>query len=367
MIKITTEKTPLTVGNLPEPDIVNTSIIIVNYNGRFHLPACLDSLLQQEGEGTEIILVDNASSDGSADLIENNYPQAHLIRSRKNLGFSGANNLAAKQAQGKYLIFLNQDTIVASGCLTALVDALENNEYVGLATAKILLLDHPEQVNAAGNQIHLTGLTLCRGLGDNTDKWNTPDIITAISGAAFIIRSDLFTELGGFDIDYFMYFEDTDISLRARLLGYDCLFVPQAVVYHDYKLHFGSRKVYYEERNRYITLLKVLRWPTLLVLLPTLLLGEIITWGFVLTQDRTNWQNKPKAYYAISQQWLSMIQKRRQVQATRQISDRNLLETMTYRIAFEQTGNGVVAKLAHICFDPLFWLQSQLVRLLVRW
>lgn len=343
------------------------SVIIVNYNGRSHLPACLNSLLNDDGVEMEIIVVDNASSDGSADLVAAAYPQARLIHSRENLGFGGANNLAAAHAQGEYLAFLNQDTVVTTGWLEALIHALEQTPQAGLSTPQILLLDQPDQVNAAGNEMHLTGLTLCRGLYDPAEQWQQPDRVTAVSGAAFVMRRSLFIALGGFDADFFMYFEDTDLSLRARLLGYDCRYVPQAVVYHDYALRFGPRKTYYEERNRYATLLKTLRWPTLILLLPLWLLGELVTWGFVLTRDRANWRNKPRAYTHILRQWPVLSAHRRRWQAQRQVSDRTLLRPMAYRLAFEQADAGLVARLAHLFFTPLFYLARLFVLAFVWW
>ncbi len=359
---------PLVHERVTEPAItVLASVIIVNYNGRFHLPRCLDSLLADDMTEVEIIVVDNASGDGSPDLIARDYPQVRLIRSRENLGFGGANNLAAAHAQGSYLAFLNPDTVVTTGWLGALITALETQSQAGLATSQLLLLDQPERINAAGNEMHLTGLTLCRGLGDEAVCWQQGDRVTAVSGAAFVMRRSLFAELGGFDADFFMYFEDTDLSLRTRLAGYECLYVPRSVVYHDYQLRFGPRKIYYEERNRYVTLLKTLRWPTLLLLLPVWLLAEVITWGFVLSQDRANWRNKVRAYGAVWRQRPFIQQKRRQIQATRRVADHVLLRDLPYRLAFAQTGEGFAPKLAHYLFTPLFWLQSHLSNFLVRW
>lgn len=343
------------------------SIIIVNYNGRTHLPRCLDSLLADNMANVEIIVVDNASTDGSADLVVHDYPQVRLIRSQENLGFGGANNLAAAQSQGRYLAFLNPDTMVTVGWLDALFTALEEQPQAGLVTSQILLLDQPGHINAAGNEMHLTGLTLCRGLGEEVGRWQQGDRVTAVSGAAFVMRRSLFIELGGFDADYFMYFEDTDLSLRARLLGYDCLYVPNSVVYHDYQLRFGPRKTFYEERNRYMTLLKALRWPTLLLLLPVWLLAEVVTWGFVLIRDRANWRNKVQAYETVWRERSLLQQKRQQVQASRKVSDRTLLQEMTYHLAFAQTGPGTAPKLAHWLFNPMFWLQGRMSNLLVRW
>lgn len=163
-----------------------------------------------------------------------------------------------------------------------------------------------------------------------------------------------------------MYYEDTDLSLHS-LLGYECRYVPDAVVYHDYKLHFGPRKTYYEERNRYVSLIKTYHWATLILFLPVWLLGEVITWGFVLTRDRRNWHNKVSAYANVLSQLPSILVKRRQLQLKRQVPDRVLLPAATYRLAFEQIDAGFATTVAHFVFTPLFLLLRRVLLFFLRW
>ena len=140
------------------------SVILVGYNSRADLVRCLPSLLPSLSTVDEVIVVDNASTDGSADWLVKTYPQVRLIRSSENLGFGGGNNLGARNSNGKYLAFLNPDTQVEPGWLDALVDVLENGLTVGLATSKILLLNNPDRINTCGNDMHISGITLCRGM-----------------------------------------------------------------------------------------------------------------------------------------------------------------------------------------------------------
>ena len=168
------------------------------------------------------------------------------------------------------------------------------------------------------------------------------------------MRRDLFEKLHGFDESFFMYMEDTDLSLRARLAGYKCLYVPNSLVYHAYELHFGPRKTYYQERNRYKMLLKVLHTRTLVALLPALLLAEVVTWGFVILSERRSWTNKLRAYSSIINEWSNLKQLRRQAQILRRVSDCELLAPTNYSLNYEQTGVGVAARVAHLLFDPLF-------------
>ncbi|UCC63064.1 MAG: glycosyltransferase family 2 protein [Anaerolineae bacterium] len=342
------------------------SVIVVNHNGRAHLEACLRSLLQ-DGRDYEIVLVDNASTDGSVAYVARAFPQVRLIRNETNQGFGRGNNAGARWARGEYLAFLNPDTIVEPEWLEALVRALEADPQAGLATAKILLLADGERINTCGNEVHCTGLTLCRGLGMGRDAFAARSEVGAVSGAAFAVRRQVFEALEGFDEPFFMYLEDTDLSWRARLAGYRCLYVPQSVVYHDYRLRFGPDKTYYLERNRYLMLLKSLRWRTLLVLLPALLLGEVVTWGFMLLRERRRLSNKLRAYAWIARHWDQIMASRRQTQALRRVKDRDLIAGCTHRLAFEQTGDGVIARAVHLVFDPLFFLCKQLALVLIRW
>ena len=176
-------------------------------------------------------------------------------------------------------------------------------------------MSDPERLNTCGCNIHVTGLTLCRGMGRARDTYVQRDEVGAISGAAFAIRAELFERLGGFDETMFLYLEDTDLSWRARLAGWQTVYVPDSLVLHDYELRITPLKVFWEERNRYLMLLKSLRWPTLLLLAPVYLLAEVITWAFVLLKDRHNIGNKLRAYGWVMASWSLIRRKRRETRA----------------------------------------------------
>jgi len=343
------------------------SVILVNYNGLAHLQRGLPALLAGLGVDYEIILVDNASSDGSADHVRRAFPQVRLYRSARNLGFGAGANLGARQARGRYLAFLNPDTLVAPGWLEALLQALEDEPRAALATPQILLLQDRERTNTRGNEIHISGLTLCRGMGMPRQDGAEPEEVSAVSGAAFVARRDVFDALSGFDEAFFLYMEDTDLSWRARLAGHRCLYVPRSVVWHDYTLRFGPQKTFYQERNRYLMLLKSLRWPTILALLPALVLAEVVTWGFVLLRQPGRWRNKIRAYAWILRHWREIVAQWRATQLLRRTRDRDLLRGCTWRLAFEQPATGPASTLAHALFDPCFYLLRGLALALVWW
>ena len=372
MTRPAAERPPIASASVDAPASVPkaptlASVILVNFNGLAHLRRGLPDLLDGLGRDYEVILVDNASTDGSADYVRRSFPQVRLCPTASNIGFGAGANLGARQARGRYLAFLNPDTLAETGWLEALLQALEDHPQAALATSQILLLQDPERTNTRGNEIHISGLTLCRGMGLPRQDGGTPVKVPAVSGAAFVARRPVFEALGGFDETFFLYMEDTDLSWRARLAGYHCLYVPRSVVCHDYTLRFGPQKTFYQERNRYLMLLKSLRWPTLLALLPALMLAEAVTWGFVLLREPGRWRNKLRAYAWILRHRREIAGVRQATQSLRRTRDRDLLRTCTWRLAFEQPVSGVLGTLAHALFDPCFFLLRGLALALVRW
>jgi GT2 family glycosyltransferase len=237
-----------------------------------------------------------------------------------------------------------------------------------MVTAKILLADGSRRINTCGNTMHLSGISMCRGYGLLENAMQAQGLVDGISGAAFAMRQDVYNKIGGFDDIFFMYMEDTDISRRVRMLGLQCWYTPLSLVYHNYTLRFTPRKVFYQERNRYLMLFKTMRWGTLLALLPTLLLTEVITWGFVLLKDRSRIHNKIEAYAWMIRHWSEIRARRRQVQSLRQISDRHLLRSASIRLDFEQVDQGLVGlRLAQLVFTPLFGVLKILTLAVVWW
>lgn len=348
-------------------DRFRASVIIVNYNGGEAVIACLESVFDHINPDCEVIVVDNASSDGSAAKIEARFPDAKVIRNQENLGFGVGNNIGAARASGEFLVFLNPDTLVQPNWLNGLTEALDAEPDGGLATSKILMAGDPGLINTCGNQVHLSGLTLCRGLRSSSKLFTSEEEVAAVSGAAFAMPRRLFEELGGFDEDMFLYIEDTDLSLRARLAGLRCVYTPNSVVLHDYRLKITPLKIFYQERNRYLMLLKNFRWVTLALLFPAGLAAEFISWGFVLLKDRSNAANKVRAYKWVLSNWKHILVNRRHVQSLRKAHDRKILRNMSVRLDFGQAAPPFIAVLGHIFFDPFFFLIKILVLLIVWW
>ncbi len=334
---------------------MRASVIVVIYNSRRYIGACCESILAELGSQDELIVVDNGSTDGGADVVRMDYPQARLIAS-ENTGYAGGNNRGAAQAGGEYLVFLNPDTVLQSGALDALLAPLERATDIALTTACVVYTNQPDLVNTCGNTIHYTGLTYCRGAGRSRVHYMLSAEVNAVSGAAFAIRRRVFEELGGFDERFFMYVEDTDLSWRARLAGYRCLYVAEAVVRHDYRPSYSPTKAFYLDRNRHLMLLKNLRGTTYLRLLPGLLLGELVTWGFLLLKGRRYWGVKLRVYRWLWDQRSTIVAARRQAQTRRRLADRDVLRLMTHRLEFDQLAGPRVSRVAGLVLHPAFWV-----------
>jgi len=341
------------------------SIITVNTNEKHRMLLYMPSVWAARGN-FEVVIADNSSTDGSVEWIEENFPRTRIIANGGNLGFAGGNNNGARHARADILVFLNPDTTVEPDWLEELLKPFRD-PTIGCTTSKILLMPEPQKLNTCGNDVHLSGLTLCRGMGQSREKFQVAEDVAAISGAAFAIRREIFEQVGGFNESFFIYMEETSLSLETWLRGWRCVYVPTSVIFHDYALRFGPRKTLFQERNRYLMLLQLYRWPTLLLLLPTLLLAEVVTWGFVLTRDRKHWANKFKAYAGVFKNWSAMRAKRRLNQQQRRVKDRVLLARTTHTLDFGQVEKGGMGRAAAVVFDPLFWLLRRITLSLVWW
>jgi GT2 family glycosyltransferase len=229
-----------------------------------------------------------------------------------------------------------------------------------------MLMSEPQRINACGNEMSLTGLTFCIGVGERGEHFRdvTVEPVPAISGAAFAMSRECYETIGGFDADYFTYFEDTDLSWRARLAGFEVVLAAQSVVYHDYEFRFSPRKMYWIERNRYLTLLKYLRLSTLARLLPALLLGEAIAWGYALLHGAPTLAAKARATGWLLTNISQIRRRRRAMQALRQVEDEALVSLMTTAIRFDQTVPAPLGYLMNRLIEPLlrWWQQRVLCR-----
>ena len=245
---------------------VNVSIIIPHHNNKKILKDCLDSLYQSSYKKFEIIIVDNASSDKSVEEIQSVYKDIKIIKSLKNLGYAGGCNLGAKNANGKYLLFLNNDTILDIDCVKFLIPRLESNSKIASVQPKIKNLKNKsyfDYAGASGGFMDYLVFPFTRGRIFNTiekdeAQYDTPIKIFWASGAGFLTKQNIFDKLSGFDENLFAHMEEIDYHWKSYLAGYQVWSEPSAILYHlgGATLSMQSAdKVYYNHRNSLILLL----------------------------------------------------------------------------------------------------------------
>lgn len=344
------------------------TVIVVAYNGRHYLESCLGSVESQLGAGDELIVVDNASADGGPDLLRVRFPRVVLIENAENFGFAVACNQGATQARGDVLIFLNQDTQVKPGWLRALLCGLQEGNATDLATSKITLMSRPDHIQLCGQDVHFTGLVFSRGFGSPSSSMEVPAEVSAVAGASFAIRRDLWQALGGFDETLYMYYEETDLSWRARLRGYHSGYVPGSVVHHDYApARPNLSRFYYTARNRYLLILKNWRLRTLLLLLPGLALAEAVDWFLALAMGGQGLRAKARANGWLLRRPGQIRAQRAAAQAGRTVSDAVILAERGYRLTPLETVLGPVGKAAVAVCNALFQINHRFALALCRW
>ncbi|MEA5077250.1 MAG: glycosyltransferase family 2 protein [Anaerolineaceae bacterium] len=340
---------------------IKISIIIVGYNSWADLKRCLPSVFLWTDPDVEVIVVDNGSSDETLAELPNKFPSVKLIIAKENSGFGAGCNLGAEAALGEYLVFLNPDTLVSQDALRELISPLEIDPDVGMTTPKILQMDHPTRINTCGNDVHLSGLALCRGMNEEASKYTLTEEVNSISGAAFAIKKDYFFELGAFDPAFFLYVEDTDLSLRCLLNGKRIVYVPNSVIYHDYKLTFGPKKVYYQERNRNYMLQKLFSKKTLHSLAPVLCVADFMTWGFCILHGKREIQNKLDAKKWLRENSELISSRHASTESIRKVADYQVIKQFGWKVDFRQTVAPLPAILLSCFFYPIYYICTKVV------
>ncbi len=229
----------------------------------------IESLREQSLAPVEVLVIDNDPAGATVDALSALQISSNIriIHPGANLGYTGAVNLAAREAKGDWLFFLNPDAVAARDCLERLLEAVDD-ENVAIVGAQVLLPDG--RVNAGENPVNIAGMSWSGGYGQPREQGAARDT-AAVSGAALLARRDAFMEIGGLCPYFFMYVDDTDLAWRMRLSGRRVRYCPAAVVVHDYEFHKGAHKWFYLERNRLWALLSNLNVLTLVLLGPMLL------------------------------------------------------------------------------------------------
>jgi hypothetical protein len=264
------------------------SVVILNFNGKKFLEKCLISVFNSDYSNFEVILVDNYSDDESIEIAEKSfskYSNFKIIRNYKNLGFAEGNNVGARVAKGKYVIFLNNDTEVDSEWLKELVIVMESNDTIGAAQSKLLLFDR-KTIDSTGDFINSIGQGWMRGKDEEDQgQYDKVDEIFSARGAGMIVKNQILQKIGYFDSDFFMVCEDVDLCWRIRLNGYKIVFIYKSVIYH---FGSGTRKQiersfqsqYYNSKNNLIMLIKNYDLRDVIIYVPQYIIFQLIFFLF---------------------------------------------------------------------------------------
>jgi GT2 family glycosyltransferase len=315
---------------------MTVAVLIVNWNSRNLLRECLRSLRAQTCPPDRVIIVDNNSSDDSLQLAGDLLNSAEVIRLQENVGFARANNIAAKAAGAvDALALLNPDAFPAAGWLAALIAAAEARPDVGSFASRMLLETDPEFLDGAGDSYHSSGRAWRNGHRVRAREWPAGDQeVFAPCAAAALYRRTAFEAAGGFDEQYFCYFEDVDLGFRLRLRGLRCVCVHDAVVRHVSSGISGYRSdfaVYHGERNAVWTFFKDMPGPLLLLYLPQHLALNVAALMYypLRGQGRVVWRAKLDAVRGLP----SIFRRRAKVQTMRAVSALALRRSFTRGLA----------------------------------
>jgi GT2 family glycosyltransferase len=307
------------------------SVIVLNWNGRHHLRACLESLRRQTYSDFEVILVDNGSTDGSAEYVRHEFPWVRLHALERNLMFCAGNNAGIRNSLGRYVVLLNNDTEVEIDWLFELVAAAEANPEAGSFASRMLIFDDRQVLDSAGNEYAASGAAAKRGHLSRADGFDKPAQVFGACAGAALYRRAMLDDIGLLDEDITMVFEDVDIGFRAQLAGYGCLYVPTARAYHKVNASIGTFSrdyVYYGQRNIEFVFFKNMPARLLLRHLP----GHILYNALALAFFASRWSlgaylnAKIDAVFALPR----ILRKRRRIQSGRRVSDRTIAQLFAH-------------------------------------
>ncbi len=298
------------------------SVVIVSHDSREAIAATLPAVAQQLREGDELIVVDNASGDGSAPAARELAPAALVIETGGNLGFAAGCNRGADAASGELLCLLNPDAVPQPGWREAIERPVAEGPAPG-AWQALVTAGAGREINTRGGVLHFTGIGWAGGAGleiselpaSQSPALGEPGFV---SGACLVIGRELYQRLGAMPEPFFLYHEDVDLSLRVRLAGGRLAVEPAARVDHDYEFGKGSQKWRYLERNRWATLVRTYPGALLALVMPALLATEV---AIVIAAAAGGWLPQKLRAWGETLLWLPrLLGERRRIQATREIS-----------------------------------------------
>ncbi len=298
------------------------SVVIVSFNHCDLLRQVVESLRLQTLKDFETIVVDNGSYDGSADFVAANFPDVHLVRLTTNTGFTGGNNRGIAAARGEFIALLNNDASPDPRWLEELVSVLDAHPQVGFCASRVLLQSDPRLLDAAGDGLTFAATAFRRGHGLPAANYERQQRVFGASGSAAFYRRAVLDIVGPFDESFFAVYEDVDLSFRAQLAGFPCLYVPTAIVYHRGSGtigHYTDLYVYQTQRNVEYFIIQDLPAPLLLLLLPGHFLYNMLGFFYFALFKRRG-RAFLHAKWDVFRALPRLLSSRRRVQSTRRVS-----------------------------------------------
>lgn len=317
------------------------SIILVNWNGKAYIGECLRALGNITYRPYEVIVVDNASIDGSVSYIKRSFPKVRVIKNKKNIGFAQGNNTALPITRGKFILLLNTDTSVDPRFLTQLVESIQCDESIGVVQPKVLLALEKERIDSVGAFFLPTGLLYHFGREkiETMPQYNHPIKIFTAKGVCMLIRKSVIDKIGLFDPDYFAYFEETDFCMRVWLSGWSVWYEPNARIYHQGGAAFAKQPTqfiyFHSVKNMFCTYLKNLspfRMVVITCFLFVFFFGAMI--NFLLKRDGAVGYAILCGIWWNIRQVFKTHQKRQLVQSFRRVSDGDYLADVTKPVSW---------------------------------
>lgn len=350
-------------------------VLIVSFNGLELLRECLSSLFASPDAppADQVVIVDNASSDGTVDYLKSEYPRVTCITSTVNRGFAGGNNVGFAHFRSslphcRYVALLNQDTVVTAGWADTLVSLAEERPEAGSVQCRLLFPQSSDEgdeqghdlVNSAGNESHFLGFGFVSGYQQPSDPTDSVRPIAFCSGAAMLVKVEAVARDELFPEEYFAYLEDAELGWYLRLKGYENLYCPESVVYHHYSFSHNPEHYYRLESNRWRLLFAYYRWPTLALLLPAVVVMEA---GLLFYFIKVGGMRQKVRSWKVFGDLPTILARRRQAQRVRRISDRQLTDPFVAQVRFPEVRNPILTYLG----NPFLQIYWRLTRLLLWW
>ncbi len=384
-------------------------IVLINYKhycDRFLAPAreTLEKLNYPRDKYT-VYIIDNASTVESFNRLKEMYPEAVVIASQGN-GWGHANNIGMKMAWQDgcdAAALVNMDTEFDREWLRELVDAAYSDDTIGIAQAKILLWQQDKtdaKINSVGNLFHYLGFSFCdgykdedittreyeseatrkvplplrEGAGEGSSNPTQPPLekgrstawikdIYSASGASLLIKRNVAEYVGGCDEEYFMYHDDLELSLKAKIAGYRIVLAQKSIMYHKYEFGRSVRQIYYMERNRFLTILTFFKWRTIFLITPALMFMDFGMWFYALAGNWFGTKIRTEMYFLKPSTWKHIMKQRKKITSIRTISDKQLLKGVVGKVEFQEIENPALKYIA----NPILNVYWRIARKLIVW